>query len=173
MFYFAYGSNMSTARLRARVPSARVLGPGRLPGHALRFHKSSEADGSAKCDACHTADAGDTVQGVVFRIDPGERPHLDRAEGLGVGYAVKEVAVHLDGGDRVAAFTYYAVAIDPRLRPYHWYKEHVLRGALEHGLPEPYVEVIRAVESCSDPQAERHRRELAIYGEGQGPGPGC
>ena len=165
MFYFAYGSNMSTARLRARVPSATVHGRARLPGHALRFHKSSEADGSAKCDACATGGPGDAVLGVVFRIEPAERAHLDRAEGLGVGYERKRVTVQLEDGDRVEAFTYYAVRIDPDLAPYRWYKEHVLRGAVEHGLPEPYVAAIRAVSPWDDPDPERHHRELALYGE--------
>lgn len=168
MFYFAYGSNMSTPRLRARVPSATVHGRARLPGHALRFHKSSEADGSAKCDACETAAAADEVRGVVFRIDPAERESLDLAEGLGVGYERKRVAVHLEAGDTVEAFTYYAVRIDPNLQPFLWYKEHVLRGAMEHGLPRSYIAAIRAVTARGDPWRERHRRELAIYEETPG-----
>ena len=51
MLYFAYGSNLSSARMAARVPSARVVARAQLPGHALRFHKVGR-DGSAKCDAC-------------------------------------------------------------------------------------------------------------------------
>ncbi|TNF88372.1 MAG: gamma-glutamylcyclotransferase, partial [Gammaproteobacteria bacterium] len=39
LYYFAYGSNMSPARLQARVPSARPLGVYRLKGHRLSFHK--------------------------------------------------------------------------------------------------------------------------------------
>lgn len=50
ILYFAYGSNMSSARLRARVPSCRPIGIAFLPGHELRFHKRSK-DGSGKCDA--------------------------------------------------------------------------------------------------------------------------
>jgi hypothetical protein len=48
--YFAYGSNMSTARLRERMPSCKPLGTATLPGHALRFHKRS-TDKSGKCNA--------------------------------------------------------------------------------------------------------------------------
>ncbi len=44
---FAYGSNLCQRRMVARVPSARVVGVGRLSGHILRFHKRS-TDGSAK-----------------------------------------------------------------------------------------------------------------------------
>ena len=39
MHYFAYGSNMSVARLRMRTPSARKVGLFRLASHDLRFHK--------------------------------------------------------------------------------------------------------------------------------------
>ena len=49
LLYFAYGSNMSSVRLRARVNSAQPLGVARLPGHRLRWHMHS-LDGSGKCD---------------------------------------------------------------------------------------------------------------------------
>jgi len=41
--YFAYGSNMSLARLRRRVPSARRIAVATLPGYRLRFHKIAVA----------------------------------------------------------------------------------------------------------------------------------
>jgi len=44
------------------------------------------------------------------------------------------------------------------LRPYHWYKEITIAGALEHGLPPGYVEWLRAVESIED---HDHRRRVA------------
>ena len=55
MLYFAYGSNMLTARLRERMPSCKPLGIAKLPGHALRFHKRSK-DQSGKCNAFATDD---------------------------------------------------------------------------------------------------------------------
>lgn len=48
--YFAYGSNMSTVRLRERMPSCKPLGIATLPGHALRFRKRS-TDKFGKCNA--------------------------------------------------------------------------------------------------------------------------
>ena len=86
MNYFAYGSNLLTRRLRARVPSARPLGPALLKGHRLAWHKISR-DGSGKCDI--TPDPGGTVWGVVFEIDPQKKCGLDRTEALGFGYDVK------------------------------------------------------------------------------------
>lgn len=163
MHYFAYGSNMSTDRLRRRVPSAQAIGHAELPAHQLHFHKPGR-DGSAKCDIAlpgHTDDV--SVWGVVFRIDPGHRPRLDAAEDLHRGYGIKNVTVRLPAGRWLKAFTYYALQIDKGIRPFSWYREHVLRGAREHGLPAGYVAMIEAIECLDDHDAVRHRRELAVY----------
>lgn len=162
MLYFSYGSNMSVRRLRQRVPSALVVTMATLERHELRFHKRSH-DGSAKCDAFHTGDALHSITGVVFRMDPAEKPQLDRAEGLGVDYAEKEVNLVCVRGEPLRATTYYALQIDAQLIPYHWYKHHVLTGASENGLPPDYVDQIASVESLHDPLRDRHEREMAIY----------
>ncbi|MDZ7662079.1 gamma-glutamylcyclotransferase family protein [Thiohalophilus sp.] len=163
MYYFAYGSNMSTRRIQARAPSATKLNTARLEGHRLAFHKISDNDDTAKCDACETGDETDCVHGVVFTLSEQDKPALDRAEGLGRGYAEKVVRVSLTDGDVVEAITYYAIRIDPGLKPLDWYKSHVLRGAREHGLPEAYIRAIETVEHIEDCDGERRERELAIY----------
>lgn len=160
--YFAYGSNMSVPRLAARIGPLSSLGVARLPGHRLCFRKVSH-DGSAKCDVRSTDQAAHQVLGVLFEIEPDARPVLDRYEGLGQGYEVKQVEVQLDDGRRLQAFTYYATRVDEGLLPYDWYKTHVLRGALENGLPADYVAAIRAVPTVCDPDPLRQQRELSIY----------
>jgi len=162
ILYFAYGSNMSTPRLRARVPSARPLAVAQLPAHRLMFHKKG-SDDSAKCDAAWTNDQGDAVCGTVFEIAASEKPELDRHEGLRNGYEDKPVSVFTADGWTLDAYAYYATHIDAALKPYEWYKEHVVRGALEHGLPMAYSRIISAVEAIPDPDLSRHRRELSIY----------
>ena len=67
--YFAYGSNMSTARLRERTsfsPSARHRPACRASMPCAGT--SSARDGSGKCDALFTGDQADTVWGVLFDI---------------------------------------------------------------------------------------------------------
>ena len=138
---------MSTARLRARTPSARFLATGRLLHHALRWHKLGR-DGSGKCDVAYRGlGSADVVWGVLFDIDCAEKADLDRVEGLGLGYIEREVSVVTERGER-RAWTYLAKAdkVDPALRPEAWYKAHVLHGAREHGLPKHYVEMIERVE---------------------------
>jgi len=86
MKYFAYGSNMSLLRLRARVPNAERIGMFTLVEHSLRFHKWSRKDKSAKCDALFTGNPEYFVIGALFWIPREEKHPLDRAEGLGFGY---------------------------------------------------------------------------------------
>ncbi len=164
MKYFAYGSNMSIARLTARVPEARRVGIATLAQHALRFHKVSSIDGSGKCDALLTNDPVDRVIGTLFEISEMEKTVLDRVEGLGVGYLDKVVSVVDAGGNVFEAVTYYATRIDASLRPYSWYLHHVVAGARETGVPADYLAALRATRSIEDTDRQRDARERAIHG---------
>jgi hypothetical protein len=152
--YFAYSSNMLTDRLRERVPSATAIGIGQLVGYALRWDKRSLQDGSGKCDAEATGRQDDVVWGVVFELDPEDKPALDKAEGLGAGYTEKTVNVLTETGP-VTAVMYYATDKDASLRPYHWYKALVIAGAREHGLPPSYRSRLELVVTVSDPKPTR------------------
>lgn len=147
--YFAYGSNMGTARLRERAPSAKPIAIGRLPSHVLSWDKRSRADGSGKCDAEATGRSGDVVWGVLFELDAQDKPALDRAEGVGAGYVEKRVTILTDDG-AVDALTYCATEKDPALRPYRWYKALVVAGAREHQLPADYRRQLERVPTVSD-----------------------
>ena len=162
MKYFAYGSNMSSLRLRQRVPSAERLGLFILEQHVLRFHKISR-DGSGKCDVFQTDDPDDSVFGALFKIDPGEKPVLDEIEGLGVGYEEKLVNVKNDVGDVIEAVTYYATRIDPSLKPYSWYLNHVIVGAKEINVPAHYLKGIQSIESIEDRDTKRDAEQRAIH----------
>ena len=153
---------MSTLRIKHRVESATVVSTARLYRHSLRFHKKS-IDGSAKCDIELTNNPGDIVHGVLYELLACEKHILDRYEGLGNGYDEKQVSVILPHGEPVTASTYYATHIDASLKPYHWYKEHVLKGAREHALPSDYVATIEAIPSIADPDQDNHVKELSIY----------
>lgn len=164
MIYFAYGCNMCTGRLRERVPSATPVRNAKLLNHSLRFHKRS-TDGSAKCDAYFTGERVDVVWGVVFEIEPGQKSDLERAEGLGRGYAEKQVTIIDLEGDHHPVFMYAAerTHINPLLRPYSWYTRFVLAGARQHRLPPEYITALEAVDAIEDPDRNRdagNRRTL-------------
>jgi gamma-glutamylcyclotransferase len=159
--YFAYGSNMSSKRLQARTPSARVIGTGILRGHRLVFHKQSTIDGSGKCDVIKSR--SDQVCGVLYKIDKTEKTILDHLEGLGLGYDEKSVPIFLSSGDCVSAVTYFATNIRSSLKPFSWYLNHVLTGAREARLPSVYVKSLEETKATEDPDRERWAREIAIY----------
>lgn len=163
MKYFAYGSNMSLPRLKARVPSAERIGVFTLVDHTLRFHKVSKKDGSGKCDALFTGNPDDYVIGALFEISNDEKSILDRAEGLGYGYEDKRITVSDSQGNTHEAVTYYATKTDPSLLPYSWYLLHVINGAKETGVPSAYLDALSATDSREDPNKERDASERAIY----------
>lgn len=168
--YFAYGSNMLTKRLTARTPSAVPIAVGHVERHRLTFDKVSRQNPgeSGKCDMERTGDTADRVYGVVFRITVAEVAALDRAEGVDHGYKKIECDVVTDAGF-YRTKVYIATDKDPRLRPYHWYKGHVVRGALEHKLPANYIAKLSAVESLPDPDEHRTKKEEAIWASGGEP----
>lgn len=163
MLYFAYGSNMCNARLQGRVPSAQALQTATLTGYRFRFHKRS-IDGSAKGNAFYTGNPEDVVYGVLFDIDAREKAALDRAEGVGNGYAELAVSVSDATGIQREAFMYIAEnsAIDDQLFPYIWYKQLVLDGARQHALPDEYVSQIEAIPATEDPDRARASKNAVI-----------
>ncbi|MEA5443932.1 gamma-glutamylcyclotransferase family protein [Cyanobium gracile] len=156
---FAYGSNMLSARLRQRVPGAQLIGTATLRGHALRWHKVAK-DGSGKCDIV-LAEPGSAVHGVLYEIPAHEKQHLDRAEGLGIGYAEKEILVECRTAI-IMATAYVATKVDERISPFTWYRALVVAGAVEHGLPIAYVDGLRAIDAKLDVDAQRHAQHMAL-----------
>lgn len=150
--YLAFGSNLHPARLGARTPSARARGVARLPGWRLVFHKRSH-DGSGKCSLLETGVAEDLAYGVVYALAAEDKPVLDRIEGVGQGYVLRQLELP-DFGEvffNVAEPAY----IDDRLAPYAWYLRFVVEGARHHGLPEDYVARIAATPATVDPDEAR------------------
>lgn len=161
LHYFAYGSNLSSARISARAPSARFDSTAVLAGFRLSFNKDG-ADGSGKCNIV-PGDERDAVHGVVWRIGVSDKTVLDAVEGPKY-YAWWRLL--RAGRTVVPAFTYVARpgATRERLKPYDWYLSFVIEGAREHGLPPDYVDRLHAVSRVPDPdtdRAQRNRRLLA------------
>ena len=165
MLYFAYGSNLHPARLGDRAPSAQLITTGFVRGRSLVFHKVGR-DGSAKCDALLSENLNSTVLGALYQLDQRDLPTLDKFEALGAGYERQILSVSTAKG-MLQAFAYIAQAqyVDPNLKPFHWYKHLVMAGARLHQFPDRYVASIAAVDSTSDPIAERAAKNLGIVSE--------
>ena len=161
--YLAYGSNMLSARIRSRVPSAADPRVVALPGRAVLFHMRSWRDDSAKCDLALALDPAAIAYGVVFDIDPSDRPALDAAESCGRGYR-RETFEIVHGGRVLHPFAYVAdaEAIESSLLPFTWYRDQVVAGAKEHGLPTDYVAALAGVLATVDPDADRDAAERSF-----------
>ena len=157
--YFAYGSNMFSARLLARLPAARRLDGARLDGYRLAFHKVSDVDGSGKCDV--VADDDRFVHGVVWRLHIADAARLDAVEGP--GYRRRWLDVEVATGKVITALTYVATVTDPALKPFDWYWRHVRAGAVEAGVSPAYLAMLDAVERIPDPDPRRAANELALH----------
>ncbi len=154
--YAAYGSNLHPLRLRARLPTAALLGDAFVPGYSLRFDKRSR-DGSAKCGI---DSGGDGVHVAVFEVSQSEQLALDEIEGVGHGYERFELEVPGFGN----CFTYAATPshLQPGLPAYDWYREFVLVGCRSHGFPADYIAAIEAKIVTHDPDRERRRRSWEV-----------
>src|SRR6478735_11247012 len=84
--YFAYGANMLSRRLTARAPSAVAIDIGFVEGRRFSFGKVSR-DKSGKSHLEATGNPQDRAYGVLFKVNVKDKPNLDIAEGLGIGYS--------------------------------------------------------------------------------------
>ncbi len=100
---------------------------------------------------------------MVYIINNKDLDKLDRIEGRGYGYMRKKVNIKKFNNDIVEAYTYCADNIKEGLKPYSWYKYHVLHGAVENNLPAEYISFIDSVESQIDSDLNRVTLELSIY----------
>lgn len=128
--YFAYGSNMNRAAMRARCPGARAVGPATLEGH--RFFIGLEGWGSVR------PSPGKLVHGVLWRLTPRDIAALHAYELLHKGlYDVRWRPV-LQGTRRVPAMIYLLRRrVAGRARP--GYAELCAAAARSWHLPERYV----------------------------------
>ena len=170
MQYFAYGSNLLTRRLTdpSRAPSAIALGIASAPGFVMRFHKVG-TDGSGKCTLIATGDDTDVVYGILYEFADSDLAGLDREEGVHLGgYARCSIRLRFPDGDTTEAMTYLASDrhIDPACLPFDWYRDLVVAGAVEHGLPPPYVRELARTPAARDPDAARAVRARRLL-----PGP--
>jgi len=160
VYYFAYGSNLSTKRLTKRLPTAKCVGVAELMGYSLTFAMLS-TDGSAKCDIQSDPSNEAMVLGVIYQLSEQELSQLDSIEGA--RYDRIAMSVQLKNGQSTMAFCYIANTHHTGVLPFCWYKQHVLNGANEHDFPKEYVNLIDMQLCTQDLDLGREQRELEIY----------
>lgn len=160
LLYFAYGSNMMTARLRQRCPTAKAVGLGIAHGCCLNFSKIG-LGGSGK--ATLRRSPAQQVYGVLFELSAADLPALDAAEAR---YdRIGDFPVHIPSAeDSIAVTTYVAQpeACDPALTPFDWYHALIVAGAREHALPHGYIAYLQQVTTRMDIEKSRPGRITAL-----------
>lgn len=133
-----------------------------LAGHELRWHKLSKKDGSGKLSIVASDDPDAYVFGALFDIPPGQKPSLDKAEGLNYGYDEEFVKVYgPDGAVNAQMYVATQTHRDDSLSPYSWYRDLVVAGATVLGAPLSYIQSLRDVEVWIDPDPGREAKERA------------
>jgi hypothetical protein len=128
--YFAYGSNMSRAGMRARCPDARAIGVARLAGY--RIFVGIDGWGSVK------PAAGSVVHGVLWQLTPRDMAAMHAYELLHAGlYDVRHLPVR--AGARLVPAMIYLLRRRAPGKPKPGYIALIAQAAREWKLPERYV----------------------------------
>lgn len=113
--YFAYGSNLNAAQMRARCPGATRVGRAALPLHRLAFAGYSARWGGAVATIREDDEA--FVPGLVYAVSKADMATLDAFEGCPTSYARGSVVVYGERNAKYKAVTYAHVSGDPRALP--------------------------------------------------------
>ncbi len=142
LWYFAYGSNLDPrtflGRRRMRPVQSRVAV---LDGWRLVFDLPV---GGERAVANLLAVPGEHTVGVAYAISDEQARHLDRTEGVPRAYRREAVDLRTTQGGGLRAFTYVSPHRQPGRKPSRRYMGLLLHGARHHGLPDEWVDTLRA-----------------------------
>lgn len=159
--YFAYGPNMHAGRMRERCTRPVVLGPARLPGHALAFFGHTWLwDGGMETVV---RAPGHDLWGVLYELGPTDADSLDawqdiRLNGTG-SYFHCPVSVAAPGGGRCDAVLYKKDILGAPKPPSREFLAYIIEGARERGLPETYLAELAALPAAPASYAVPRRRD--------------
>ncbi|CAG9581606.1 unnamed protein product [Danaus chrysippus] len=152
--YFSYGSNMFSFRIHMNNPTAEFVSIARLDNYRLDFIKYSKFWGGPTATIVPTANA--QVWGVIWRLSVDKLSILDEQEGVERKiYYPTHVQVLTP---YMGSFTcrVYVHKVNPLPRgdndvipverwPSWTYKEVIIIGAMEHELPEYYIQSLEKI----------------------------
>jgi phage replication-related protein YjqB (UPF0714/DUF867 family) len=131
--YFAYGSNLCAQQMARRCPEASDPHPAMLADHDWLINQRGVA----------TVEPfpGSRVHGVLWRVSDRDLAALDSAEGVPVRYHRDRLTVHTTDGSS-PAWVYIDHRVEPGA-PRDGYLERIIGGAVQHELPQTWIEFLR------------------------------
>ncbi len=147
--YFAYGSNLRASQMLRLCPGHEFLAVARLDNHRLAFTLPDTEWQGGVADVI--ASEGDSVWGALYRLCEADLPPLDAYEGYDPEgpaeaneYVRRLVTVTIEREQREAeAWCYFVRAPQGHVAPSERYREALIEGATERGLPEDYISAMR------------------------------
>jgi gamma-glutamylcyclotransferase (GGCT)/AIG2-like uncharacterized protein YtfP len=149
MYYYAYGSNLSTRYVREYCPSAVFVMKADLPNFEVQFRHYSENRQGGISSIIEAP--GELVQGVIYEVPEQEIIDLDILESVPEGLYRRDAFLVLgeDGGWHRADLYRVSTPAGP-YAPSRGYVEDMIEGAREHGLTPEYIEKLVALRSSLD-----------------------
>ena len=152
--YFAYGSNLCVRQMARRCPDAADPRPAVLSDHDWLINQR----GVATVEPF----TGNQVHGVLWQLSDHDLAALDSAEGVPVRYRRDELTVHTDDGP-APAWVYIDHRVTPG-PPRPGYLPKIIDGAVQHGLPQRWIDFLRRWDPTRWPRP-------AFARSASGPGP--
>jgi hypothetical protein len=166
--YFAYGSNMNELQIRTRCTNPVVVGIARLADHRIAFFGHSRTwDGGMETVI---AAPGEDIWGVLYQLSFLDWDRLDawqdaRLDGTGAYFHYPVHVTDTAGSDLVVLLYKKDLQGEAKM-PSREYLNHIVQGALKHGLPSAYVDKLGRIEAVTAtykvPRASAFNRGLLV-----------
>lgn len=144
MFYFAYGSNLDLLQMQIRCPDAQFVATARLDGYRVCFPRKSFVRDCAVISI--EPEAGESVWGALYELEPGDLARLDEREGYNPKRARPlnpnhRVTIRVETSDErtIVAETYMAEPTENPGLPSPHYIGYLVASAAECGLPKSHL----------------------------------
>jgi gamma-glutamylcyclotransferase (GGCT)/AIG2-like uncharacterized protein YtfP len=143
MYYYAYGSNLSTRYVRHYCPSAAFVMRADLPNYRVEFRHYSENRQGGISSIVEAP--GQLVRGVIYDITEEELIELDILEGVPEGLYTRDTfLVQGEDGQWHEADLYRVAKPTGPYQPSKAYLDDMIEGAREHDLAPKYIEELIA-----------------------------
>lgn len=100
---------------------------------------------------------------MLFNIDSKEKPLLDKAEGLGLGYNEDTLTFFDQLSNSYSAQVYIADnnSINNHLLPFDWYKEFIVTGSIQNQLSADYISELQSIPCVPDTDEKRRLKNFS------------
>jgi gamma-glutamylcyclotransferase (GGCT)/AIG2-like uncharacterized protein YtfP len=136
VFYIAYGSNLSSSRMKSRIGNWRRSISGTLSGYRLVYNKKPDKSEKHAYANLFAGSDGRDCPAVAYEIERGLLDKLDKFEGYPKHYIRTVMPIKTDAGKEVMGFVYIAnpEKLITGKKASDEYRGHLISGYKDHNL---------------------------------------